>query len=723
MIRTPANLPPVGHRRAQAATAALLVLFLLFMLTFSLFVHTGRPARSAAALPKLSTIRVALFIDADKLKQTAAAVTLSAERGLVLGARTKAGTGIPLSPAAQPVRASLDRHRIRWPATDQFAEAKMLRDKLASLNQPSVIFRRTLQGKTVFEVFTGPYASDEAAQAAMAKLIADGSIAALLKGAGPAIAGPHHASAGEYREEAAALNRLESLRQAGIAADLALAANADGSVSYIVLALEEPDATRLAAAMQAAQTKLPNLALKPVDPTAPYVLSREDVTDSADGKTAIGHYLLGSDTVLVAKPAQADEGIKVREREERLYRGSIEVGAYRGSLAVINEVDFEQYLYSVVSTEMGKGWPLEALKAQAVAARTYALKQGVKYEIAHISDSTLDQAYYGMGAEIPEAVQAVQATAGQVLADADGLILPMYSANAGGKTADPSEVYGLPAAYLKSVDSPDDYTGKEAPAWHYVMLQDGRTGYISSEFVRNTGTTNGAGFAYYEPTGTSVNVRPLPKADNRTSPPFAKVNPGDRLLSLGVVPEAGPSAWVAGPFDPDELLEMINRSAEEKIAGPLKTLEVSQRGPSGRVIEIRANGQPVKVKYPDEYRRVFGGLPSTKFVIEQTGRYTILGAGGATTTAPQNGQPVYAAQAGGRSAQPLVSPELYVMGGEGTARAIGTGPSVGFVFRGTGNGHGLGLSQWGARGLAAQGYDYRAILLHYYSGVNIVKVE
>ncbi len=70
------------------------------------------------------------------------------------------------------------------------------------------------------------------------------------------------------------------------------------------------------------------------------------------------------------------------------------------NLALVNEVPMEQYLYGVVGSELSSGWPTEALKAQAVAARTFAIKQGNKYEIAQVTDTTLDQAYYGYAKRI-----------------------------------------------------------------------------------------------------------------------------------------------------------------------------------------------------------------------------------------------------------------------------------------------------------------------------------
>src|SRR3954454_23691018 len=100
---------------------------------------------------------------------------------------------------------------------------------------------------------------------------------------------------------------------------------------------------------------------------------------------------------------------------DRPYRGQIEVDVVDGRLRAITLVPLEQYLYGVVPSEMPSGWPTEALKAQAVAARSYALatrKVGAPYDA--YSD-TRSQMYLGLSHESAAATAAVAATKGQVL--------------------------------------------------------------------------------------------------------------------------------------------------------------------------------------------------------------------------------------------------------------------------------------------------------------------
>jgi stage II sporulation protein D len=162
----------------------------------------------------------------------------------------------------------------------------------------------------------------------------------------------------------------------------------------------------------------------------------------------------------------------------------------------------------------------------------------------------------------------------------------------------------------------------------------------------------------------------------------------------------------------------MNNVLGPTITGPLLSLQVTSRGPSGRVTGLQANGQAVKVTRPDSYRTVLGSLPSTLFDIEQTGSYTVLGANGATSTYPQ------AAPGGlyvlhGQGKAPVTQKMWFVLNTDKQIRLVTSQQQ--FMFTGKGYGHGLGMSQDGAYGLAQQGYDYVRILKSFYTGVNIVK--
>lgn len=107
-----------------------------------------------------------------------------------------------------------------------------------------------------------------------------------------------------------------------------------------------------------------------------------------------------------------------RARENPVYRGNIEITVSGEGLFVVNELPLEQYLYSVVPSEMPASYPLEALKAQAVCARTYAYRNmqhaGFPEWGAHVDDSTAFQVY-GNTEERAETTEAVKATKGEIL--------------------------------------------------------------------------------------------------------------------------------------------------------------------------------------------------------------------------------------------------------------------------------------------------------------------
>jgi stage II sporulation protein D len=131
---------------------------------------------------------------------------------------------------------------------------------------------------------------------------------------------------------------------------------------------------------------------------------------------------------------------------------------YRGSFArlddgqIVNLVDLEEYLYSVVPAEMSPRWPPEALQTQAVCARTYVLQRSDPRRTYDLVPSELDQVYRGMAGESPAATAAVSATARRVLRFGDGFAHIAFSSCCGGHTEASSEAWGsLPIPYLEGV--------------------------------------------------------------------------------------------------------------------------------------------------------------------------------------------------------------------------------------------------------------------------------
>lgn len=670
----------------------------------------------ADAAPTQNDIRVALFIDTKDYSKVTPAVTISATGGLTVGAD---GKGAFETQNAKPVRLSLDQYMVQVLETGDEKQAQDAYERLASKKLPTIIWKLTKSGSDVFQVQVGPFATLESASAAKENMTASGPLQPLPSAS--AITGPLRWNAGTYATEQEASAQLAAIGKAGFDAFIALPDTAAGQPGYAVWIGGEPDQTRLAALKQQIAKALPALVLQPVDPKVPYLLKRLDATPGTNGAEIVEHYTFNAAGQKVwIRPKQGK--LTVREKNGQAYRGGLELSQWNGKLAVVNELPLEQYLYAVVSSEMSTGWPQEALKAQAVAARTFAVRRGLAYGIANVTDTTLDQAYEGK--EYDDVIRAVDATKGEVLVDAAGKpIEALFSSNAGGMTADNAEAWKGQASYFKATSSPDDGDAQGRAIWRRVALADGRTGYVRADLLKDTGNRNPLGLSIYTAAEPGVNVREAPYTwDAAKNPGFAKLNPGDTVVAFAEERESNSYNWLSVPMSGSELLAGLNKqlTAQSAIAGPLLSLQVASRGPSGRVTMLKANGKEAALKYPDSYRSALGGLRSTLFEIEETGRYTILGAGGRTTSHPEtNAAPAIAP--GGQPAPNAATGNnnLFVLGKEGKLRVVTSEPQ--YVFRGRGFGHGLGMSQWGARGYAELGYDYRYILQNYYAGTSLVK--
>jgi stage II sporulation protein D len=139
----------------------------------------------------------------------------------------------------------------------------------------------------------------------------------------------------------------------------------------------------------------------------------------------------------------------------RRYRGSIQVDVTGGKLRAINVVGLEQYLYGVVPAEMPSAWSPEALKAQAVVARSYALAVR-KTGAFDLYPDTRSQMYLGIDHEKPSTNAAVDATAGKVVLYNGQVAKTYFSSSSGGRTAASQDVWGTAVPYLVSVPDPYD---------------------------------------------------------------------------------------------------------------------------------------------------------------------------------------------------------------------------------------------------------------------------
>jgi stage II sporulation protein D len=125
---------------------------------------------------------------------------------------------------------------------------------------------------------------------------------------------------------------------------------------------------------------------------------------------------------------------------------------------VLNRVDLEEYVASTVGGEMSPSWPAHALRAQAVAARTYVLYEAERHRDRawDVRSTAVSQVYRGVEAETRETVRATRATKGQILTYAGEPILAVFHSTSGGQTATAGEVWGEDLPYLRVVEVEDE---------------------------------------------------------------------------------------------------------------------------------------------------------------------------------------------------------------------------------------------------------------------------
>ncbi|MDQ6418605.1 SpoIID/LytB domain-containing protein [Paenibacillus sp. LHD-117] len=694
----------------------------LVTIAMALLASTWTAQPSSAAVPTLDKIRVALFLHLPgKYDTTTPAATFSSQGGLSVGIREPAGEqawfGVP---ADQSARFGADDYKAKLYESETFAAALAVYQYVKASGGAAFLTSIPTIGAARFQVAEGTYKTEAEAAVALARWTGDAKLTGLLGAYKPALQGPFHLETAPYGSKKDAQTAAAAFGGAGLDAFVAVRSIGEKE-TYSVMVGSETAQERLPA-VQASAAAVPNgAALKAVAPQSRHMIIRRDHT--VGGKANASHELYqfpgGGDMKVWIAPA-GDAVIGLAERSNRTYRGSFELSSFNGKLAVINELPFEEYLYSVVAVEMYTSWPLEALKAQAVAARSYALNKGFGFQIAHVVDTTLSQAYFGSSVERPSSTDAVEATKGVVALYNGKVIEAIYSSSGGGMTADASEAWNNAIPYLQPVGSPDDISEAGLRSWYRVVLPSGAIGYIREDLVADTGRMTEAGSAILESTTDATNIRRHPVIQD-TVPVIAQIQKGTTLIAIDKVIESNPMSWERGPFTSDELLTVMNARVSPKVTGPITSLEVGKRGPSGRATELTVNGAKLGVSSPDALRSALGyggSLPSTKFDVEETGKVVIRGASGATSTRTDDSKKLYVMGSGGKSAA-YAQDHLFVLDGKGEVRAATKTPA--FAFSGTGYGHGVGLSQYGAYSLAKQGYDYEYILKYYYNGITLAK--
>ncbi len=315
------------------------------------------------------------------------------------------------------------------------------------------------------------------------------------------------------------------------------------------------------------------------------------------------------------------------------YRGCVQIlRTDISDMTIINKVSMDEYLYGVVGREMSPSWEIEALKAQAVCAKNYAItnyNKFAKYGF-NLCTTTVSQVYGGVSAESESVREAVDAVAGQMLMYKDAPAQTYFFATSGGHTADVKNVWGSSIPYLCGVEDP------------------------------------------YE--------------DPKTS---------------------GHYTWKA-----EKSAEEIKTILENKgkNIGDITNVEVTKTDDAGYVLEIVITGtNGTHTIKKSEARAFFGnGIYSQNYTITapESNSVCIIGANGKTTKSVSA-----LASVTGKS-----NTNLCILGANNVKTTVKTTGNGNYVFNGKGYGHGIGMSQNGARGMAKLGYTYEEILAHYYPG-------
>jgi stage II sporulation protein D len=136
------------------------------------------------------------------------------------------------------------------------------------------------------------------------------------------------------------------------------------------------------------------------------------------------------------------------------YRGIFDFYPADKGLLVVNELPVEDYLVGLINCEISSLWPIEAIKSQAVIARSYAIyqKDARRGALYHLESSVMDQVYDGVDIEDSRAARGVRETEGEVLVSAGSVIQAFYHSSCGGHTEAAQNVWGADIPYLQGVE-------------------------------------------------------------------------------------------------------------------------------------------------------------------------------------------------------------------------------------------------------------------------------
>lgn len=254
-------------------------------------------------------------------------------------------------------------------------------------------------------------------------------------------------------------------------------------------------------------------------------------THSVEHETDLKKAVFSADKVRT--PIVVESGNKILNLNGISYRGMLELRNAMGMICVVNLVRMEDYLSSVVPSEMSYSWPDEALKAQAVAARTYAYYFLMKKntELYDLDATTSFQVYKGVVSENEKSTEAVRKTSGEIVTCQNQPILAFFHSTCGGKTSDSFDVWGNEKIqYLVSVVC-DFCSASPYYRWQDDISLSEIGEYISEQYS-NIGKIQGISFGRKGGRVSEVQVRHSSGLLKISGNDFRIAMPEKRLKSL-----------------------------------------------------------------------------------------------------------------------------------------------------------------------------------------------
>lgn len=442
----------------------------------------------------------------------------------------------------------------------------------------------------------------------------------------------------------------------------------------------------------------------------------EEVQLVVDGETIqvraedlqIGERRIYQCAALTDKVLVHTEGIV---KEDHAYRGAIECYRTTDGMVLINELPLEEYLYAVVPSEMPASYPLEALKAQAVCARTYAYQNIVKAGLpeigAHVDDTTSYQVYHN-GSENAASTTAVKETSGILLTwQGEPAQNYYYSTSCGvgtnagiWKSREAGDIPYLQAVRLKqpeNMNGESNGTQQEQTADREVSEQD--------EMITTMAATDKTTVAIAAETGTQT---PDDLKDEDTFYRFI-TSKNDKDLEKE-------EPWYRWSY------------TVEKLDAKAMTARIQARyAASPQSILTKAQGdyyvsQPVeelgRIRNLSVARRGAGGVAEELLIETDTGNYKVVSEYNIRSVLCDGISEVVRQDESTTVPKTLLPSGFFVLE---TGKEEGN--VIGYTLTGGGYGHGVGMSQNGARALGREGASYRVILEYFFKGCELERLD